>query len=83
MSLHIIERLGAGLILVATLALLSSATFVARDICTLTMEIGQCLQVYGFIRNFTEINEILRVKSAELRIFKHPAPPLFMHVHSV
>ena len=46
-------------------------------------KIKQCLQVYGFIHNFTEINEILQVKSAELRIFKHPAPPLFMHVHSV
>ena len=45
----------------------------------------QCLKVYGFIRNFTEIliNEILRVKSAGLRIFKHPAPPLFMHVHNI
>ena len=41
----------------------------------------QCLQVYGFIRNFTEMNEILRVKSAELRIFTHPAPLLLMHVH--
>ena len=41
------------------------------------------LPVPGFIHNFTEINEILRMKSAELRIFKHPAPPLFMHVHSV
>ena len=32
---------------------------------------------------FMGINEILLVKSAELRIFKHPIPPLFMHVHSV
>ena len=40
----------------------------------------QCLQVYGFIRNFTEIHKLLRMRIAELRILKHPAPPLFTHV---
>ena len=46
----------------------------------LDMCYGQCLQVYGFIRNFTEIRELLRMKIAELWIWKHPAPPLFMYV---
>ena len=33
-----------------------------------------------FPYTFTEMHELLRMKNAELRIWKHPAPPLFMHV---
>ena len=37
----------------------------------------------GIASKYMDLSIILRVKSAELRIFKHPAPPLFMHIHSL
>ena len=44
------------------------------------MQLAQYLQVYKFIRDFMVIHELLRMKIAEICIWKHPVPPLFMHV---
>ena len=59
---------------------LMRAVYIINALHTVSFTIIQCLQVYGFIRNFTEMYELLWMKNAELRIWKHPAPPLFRHV---